>query len=208
MQMLHDVPSIYQKVEWIGAERNQLPYIDMDFYLTDELETEIHFYNDKEEAFLFGVRKGMSTVPYCNFNISKSPPAFRFDYGSNRGDINSFSDMHDGEFLFTFHNRIATITNLNTQVVKTVEYSTTGHVFSAYTDQTLPLFRIRTGATLSNGSMPNRLRIYSAKFWIGGVLIRDFVPCVRKADNEPGMYDKVTKRFFTKGDPNTFTVPT
>lgn len=43
-------------------------------------------------------------------------------------------------------------------------------------------------------SRPNK--IYYFKFWRGGQLIGDFIPCYRKSDNEPGMFDIVTKQFF------------
>lgn len=198
----------YLDIEWLEAKGSQLPYIDMDFYLTDELEAEIHFYNSKEEAFLFGARKNTSNYPFCNFNISRNPQRFRFDYGNRKGNADAFGSMHNGEYLFTFHNRNATVTNLDTQEIITVEYPIKQYKFLVYTDQTLTLFSVRTGDTLTKGSTTDSLRIYSAKFWIGGVLIRDFIPRVRIADGEPGMYDKVTKRFFTKGDANTFTIPT
>lgn len=37
-------------------------------------------------------------------------------------------------------------------------------------------------------------------------LVRDFVPCYRKSDNKPGMYDLVTKTFFTNIGTGEFTV--
>lgn len=38
--------------------------------------------------------------------------------------------------------------------------------------------------------------------------IVDLWPCIRKADNVPGMYDKVTKTFFTNAGTGDFIVPT
>ena len=40
-------------------------------------------------------------------------------------------------------------------------------------------------------------KIYYAKIWQYGTLIRHLIPVIRKADNKPGMYDKVTGQFFT-----------
>lgn len=39
-------------------------------------------------------------------------------------------------------------------------------------------------------------RIYECKIWENNVLIRDFVPCYRKSDNKPGMYDVVNDVFY------------
>ena len=51
-------------------------------------------------------------------------------------------------------------------------------------------------------------RCYNAKFYSveSGENKGDFVPCYRKFDNKPGMYDLVTKQFFTNAGPGEFTV--
>lgn len=44
---------------------------------------------------------------------------------------------------------------------------------------------------------PVSARYFSSKWWEADVLVRYFVPCYRKSDNKPGMYDLVTDSFFT-----------
>ena len=39
--------------------------------------------------------------------------------------------------------------------------------------------------------------IYKCIIWDNGVPVRDFYPALRKSDNKPGMYDRITKQFFT-----------
>ena len=101
------LPAEYQEVEYIGAE-NASPYIDTGILLTGELQAEIHYYNDKKEAFLFGSRKSTSG-PFCNFNIDVASPRCRFDY-SNIGTsgIAGFQDgTHDwGSYEYQLSNRI------------------------------------------------------------------------------------------------------
>ena len=42
----------------------------------------------------------------------------------------------------------------------------------------------------------SHMRFYSAKLWDNnGEIIRDYIPCYRKADNTPGMFDIVTRTF-------------
>lgn len=41
----------------------------------------------------------------------------------------------------------------------------------------------------------------------GGVFVLDFIPCVRKSDNKPGMYDTVSKTFYTNAGTGEFIVP-
>lgn len=53
-------------------------------------------------------------------------------------------------------------------------------------------------------------RIYAATITKDGVLVRDFVPMLRLEDSKPGMYDRVSKRFFTNigtGDDFAYTQP-
>ena len=51
------------------------------------------------------------------------------------------------------------------------------------------------------------LYVYGAKFWDNGTLIRDLVPCKRKSDNKPGLYDKVNKVFYTNAGTGEFITP-
>ena len=53
---------------------------------------------------------------------------------------------------------------------------------------------------------PSNTRIYSASFYMSDVLTRNLIPCYRKSDSEPGMYDTVTKQFFTNAGTGTFLV--
>ena len=40
------------------------------------------------------------------------------------------------------------------------------------------------------------LCIAFCKIWDNNYLVRDFVPCIRKSDNKPGMFDLVSREFF------------
>lgn len=46
-------------------------------------------------------------------------------------------------------------------------------------------------------SSPTPCRIYYYQQKRDGELVADFVPCYRKSDNKPGMYDLVTNEFFS-----------
>ena len=55
--------------------------------------------------------------------------------------------------------------------------------------------------------------IYYCKFWINGIILRDFVPCYRKSDNKPGLYDLAGSKcsltnspFYIKTGTSEFTV--
>ena len=56
-------------------------------------------------------------------------------------------------------------------------------------------------------TLQSNMRLYGLKMRTNGVPIRNFIPCVRKADSKPGMYDTVTKTFYTNAGTGEFIVP-
>jgi len=50
-------------------------------------------------------------------------------------------------------------------------------------------------------------RVYSLKVSKDNTLLSNFVPCVRKSDNKPGMYDTVSHTFYTNAGTGEFIVP-
>jgi hypothetical protein len=57
------------------------------------------------------------------------------------------------------------------------------------------------GSNYSSAWANTKEKIYSAKFWQGGSLVRHLVPCVRLSDNEPGFYDLVDGGFYIRNNP-------
>ena len=55
---------------------------------------------------------------------------------------------------------------------------------------------------------PTKCRIYAYQQKRDGMLIRNFIPCYRKEDGEAGLYDTVTKAFFTNNGTGDFVYPT
>ena len=49
------------------------------------------------------------------------------------------------------------------------------------------------------------MRLYYLKMYTDGVKVRDYIPCYRKSDNVIGLYDLVSKTFYTNQGSGTFT---
>lgn len=58
-----------------------------------------------------------------------------------------------------------------------------------------------------NGVQSNcrSMRLYNAKIYDNWTLVRDFIPCYRKSDNEIWVYDLVNNQFYTKSWTGTFS---
>lgn len=61
------------------------------------------------------------------------------------------------------------------------------------------------GTTVENSTIAF-MKLYSFKAFSDDSDICNFIPCYRKSDSEPGMYDTVTKQFFTNAGTGTFIV--
>lgn len=49
-------------------------------------------------------------------------------------------------------------------------------------------------------------KVYGAKYYLDGVLVRNFIPCIRKSDNKPGMYDLVNNQFYVNQGTEEFLI--
>ena len=48
------------------------------------------------------------------------------------------------------------------------------------------------------------MQLYTFKIYDNDVLVRDFMPCYRKSDNEIGLFDSVNGKFYTNKGSGTF----
>ena len=67
---------------------------------------------------------------------------------------------------------------------------------------TMPLFARKPNANTVDRLV--KMKLYSFACKDDGILIADFVPCYRKSDGEIGMYDTVSKTFYTNAGTGTF----
>ena len=64
------------------------------------------------------------------------------------------------------------------------------------------LFKFNNNGSATGGGVGN---LYSYKIWNGNNLVRDLVPCVRKTDSKPGLFDMVNGKFYTNSGTGEFT---
>lgn len=70
------------------------------------------------------------------------------------------------------------------------------------TTNTITLFALNESAGVTQWGL---VKMYSCKIYNGYDVIRDFIPCYRKSDRVVGMYDLITKRFYTNSGIGEFT---
>lgn len=186
-----DLPSTYQKVEYLGVTQNC--YIDLGArsYATFGFEVTYyivsryaqggpHLISDTTEYLWFIPRQNNTLVKWGGEEvlISSKVPLNIVNYA--RFNI-------DGE------NRID-IAGMSSQTL-TKGTNTYGSVC---------LFAYGVGKTSTNYHFNGRL--YHLRFYNNSEVVEEFIPCYRKSDSVPGLYDIVNQIFYTNSGTGSFTV--
>lgn len=172
-------------------------YINTDFVPNNNSKIELKFQhttdNTNGDAF-FGIRTSATGVSLRNAFLMWGASAgyWRAQYGSQN-----------------FVSTIPKDKNVHTWIMDKNVCTLDGNAFNTFNEETftcaesLPLFVLKdTGV---NNVYEEPTRIYYCKLWNNGTLARDFIPAKRKSDNVLGLYDKVSKTFFTNAGTGTFT---
>lgn len=180
------LPSAYQKVEYI--ENSGTQYINSNHVPTiaPRIEAKLMITNSADTD-----RFGFALNQFPSFIVD----AAAFDW-YNRWGATSFTRITMGVSLL---NREITCTfgqNTNINNEKTGTFSDTD--WSSNTQQ----IQVFAGRNISRG-----MRLYYCKIYDGNALVRNLIPCVRKSDSKPGMYDTVSKTFYTNTGTGEFIVP-
>lgn len=196
------LPAEYQEVEYLYSDGNQ--YIDSGVECTSDLVVDFSFvaHTDVNAAFCGGL---VSTRSNVYFRHHCSPY-----YGSGL-DLNFYWCQHDSaskasiRYNFQINKRYYAYINPLTgvTVVNGEEKTFTPVQTGLTTGKNFGIFARISGS----GAVQSRpVSIYYFKFYRNDALIGDFVPCYRKSDDKPGMYDLVSGAFFVNAGTGEFLV--
>ena len=191
------LPAEYRQVEWIAS--NSYQYIVTDYVPTkwDEISTYVSFGGNT------------STTNNCPFSAGtgdyqlvmlKSGETIYWKYFQTGGAASEKNVLVSGQrYELTVTIQAGTANGILSINGKTLSSKAAMELDGAST--TLWLFRRRNGSYGMNGSI-ERFTITNSQ------LPRlDLIPCIRKSDSKPGMYDTVSKTFYTNAGTGEFTVP-
>lgn len=65
----------------------------------------------------------------------------------------------------------------------------------------------RTYTLFGNDVYNSMAKVKRCVCYQNGAIVANFVPCVRKSDSKPGMYDTVSKTFYTNAGTGEFIIP-
>lgn len=182
------LPKEYQEVEYIQSSGTQ--YIDTGFVPNNNTRVvmDLTVLNGTVSSF-FGARKGGKDSSFTAFCLGTT--SLRSDYGSSQLSLS----------ISGIGSRVIVDADKNT--FKYGSYSVT-HSAATF-NSTYSLYLLQNnyiGAADENSCMAATL--YSVQIYDNGTLVRDLVPCYRKADSAKGLYDLISKAFYANAGTGAF----
>ena len=187
------LPSAFQEVEYIGSKIERKQYIDTGISLSENvgcfLEVQFNSYTNQQALGVLEAGVGRF-APYFMDSDNLIKTAINLQNQMIILTQTNVLDRHTFEY------------NTNNKDIKFdgVSKGTVGSIGS--TTNMIYLFRRNYSANPLGADM----KLYSCKLYNNGALVRDFVPCYRRADNEIGLYDLVNGVFYTNAGTGSFTI--
>lgn len=195
-----DWRDLYQQVAYLQSVRAKT-YINTGIVPNSSMRVVVDAEspNNAGASFVFGSRKSTSAERF--WFITWKGYA---EYGFGNDHNSAIKSMPESTRYVADFNHTAT---------HTMTVDSTSVDARATTDTyTYPIFLF----TINNGGSPDLSQQYAIKVYSFQIFnsyqdtepILNFIPCYRKADNEPGMYDTVSGTFFTNAGTGDFIIPT
>ena len=174
------LPAEYQEVTHIQTNGEQ--FFDTDFISNQDTRViwKGEWLAASSAAWIFGVRTAVADE---GFTMLTTSGKFRSDYGNTDGVY--FSSSITTAYKIDKNKHATTINDAET-VTSTYE--------AFQCPKTLKLFACDTDGTIAGYSTA---KTTATEIYDNGTLVRDYVPCYRKADNVAGLYDLVNGVFGT-----------
>lgn len=181
------LPSAYQEVEYIGKDSNNGSYINTGISaVANTIDVQSKYSIDASaDCYLMAVRVsgGSKQFCFCGYYSWKHQFAYSnyFYAGSYSPGTTVTADVHFEQ---------------NNQKIYIDETLIDDRSTNALMDIDLPyyLFGRNYGGSLDKQIKAGK--IYYWKIKKNGTLVRDYVPCYRKSDDEIGLFDLVSNGFF------------
>lgn len=192
------LPVEYQEVAYLqsnGKTSEQVinPYIDVNLYATNLTTVETKIYdisslNVSQERIFGGDTKYLI---YSKKKTEENPDNIIVFYNNSYRSLSGYPFDKDVTIKYDKNNFY-----INNELKTTFDEATFASTHKLY------LFLMSDQAD----SQPFRGKMYYCKIWENDELIRDLIPCYRKADNVAGMYDLANNNFIAGQGGNGFTV--
>lgn len=184
----------FQQVEYVESTGTQ--YINTGIKLNNNTRVVIDFAissSSTEDGALFGARSGGGStdtyIIWANNNQGSANVSFVFGGSTNQQSLSTDT-------------RYSVDVSANGMLIDGVMIGNAPTQATFSGSYTAILFGMSSGGAFDSRGFKGK--VYSAKIYQKGELMRDYVPCYRKSDNIIGLFDKVTGVFYTNAGTGTF----
>jgi len=184
------LPSEYQEVQYLDSTSTAAPYIDTGIPITEDLTFEIDFQLSDITSRMYFMGGYNGTDFYLYVGISKY---FQTAFGATYNDTTLTADIQRHKFIYQINNGTLIVKDSSTTILTKNISSFSGN-------------SILVAGTTAAQSASIPCKTFESKMTKAGVVIQDLIPCYRKSDSKPGMYDLVTNQFFTNAGTGDFLV--
>ena len=193
-------PAIYRKVNYLQSTGTQ--YFWTDIYIQDGLTVDcVQESSGAQDSYLFGgITTSVSQSARSCFNGAYNT-SLQGSYPGAYYLINNILQYNIVYHIVTTHKEGTCIVYIDGTKVK--ETNSGGAISDSQVKCACFAGRKGDGTTFEF----YKGKVYSLKVSKNGILYADYIPCVRKSDGKPGMYDTVTKTFYTNAGTGEFIVP-
>lgn len=181
--------NLYQQVEYIGNDWTQ--YINTGFIPSSNTSIEMKVSNTSTtHACLYCARSDGHTNTYSAFLIDGT--SLRVDYY----DTTYSNIMEATKGTAYVYKQNKNMVYVNNELLKTIPQTEFSSEYNMYL---MASHNQETGA-----HNIGKIKLYYCKIWDGETIVRNFIPCYRKADGVVGLYDTVNDVFYTNAGTGTF----
>ena len=202
------VPEDYQQVLYLQCDGSQ--YLISDYYPNGHTQIISQFYNNNSAQsplrYMYGVRNEGDTASFSGSVIWYSKNNWR--YGTQALIVQNTSSHNTGWYSIQGYTKQSNFAKSGLVVADIGVGDTLGR--GSYTveefQSELPMYILscNINGSASAGAQGN---LYRMTIKENDVIVRDFIPCYRKSDSKPGLYDIVNKQFYTNAGSGEFSFP-
>ena len=180
------LPSGYTKLDYIESSGTQ--YINTGFKPNQNTRCVIDIENlSSAQAAFFGARASQTAASFTYFSLTATTG--RSDYGSSKQSM-------------SFTNTVGRYTvDQNKNVCTANGVTATGTANTFQLTNNLYLMAVNQADAATQNA---KLKLYSAKVYDNGTLVRDFIPC-KNASGTIGLWDNVNSVFYANAGTGTFS---
>ena len=198
------LPSGFQEVEYIEKQysASNSSYFDSGIPASNDLVIEAELFNEigttDGACAVFGSRIGFKNKDYTlNFsNAVSNGTKYDSRFGSNAYNYGDYLVEYPNDYhILTWGNGALKINGETKLTMTNDSFASTLNVF---------LFAGNSNGSVGFFEGSGKTKVKWLKMTKNGVLVRDFIPCYRKSDNEVGLYDIIGQQFYTNQGSGNF----